>query len=83
MVLSRVRICSERGKKEEQREFNMSKAFYQYGQDKLLKTTLVNPDDALNSLIAVLSSFLGLSMDSKNGKTGMKQRIVFQAKKKR
>ena len=57
MVLSRVRICSERGKKEEQREFNIFKAFYQEGVDKLLKTTLVNPDDALNSLIAVLVVF--------------------------
>ena len=59
MIPNRIRICSERGKKEEQREFNMSKAFYQEGVDKLLKTTLVNPDDALNSLIAVLSSFFG------------------------
>ena len=41
----------------------MSKALYQEGIDKLLKTTFASPDDALDSLRAVLSrSFRELSI---------------------
>ena len=50
-------------RRENGNEFNMSKALYQEGIDKLLKTTFASPDDALDSLRAVLSrSFRELSI---------------------
>ena len=70
-------------RRENGNEFNMSKALYQEGIDKLLKTTFASPDDALDSLRAVLSrSFRELSIKAMVSKTSEKpQRVVCRKEK--
>ena len=64
MMLTSVKIHSwQRREGKNGNEFNICKALYQEGIDKLLKTTFASPDDALDSLRAVLSrSFRELSI---------------------
>ena len=58
-------------------EFNMGKALYQEGVDKLLKTVFISPGDALDSLKAVISrSFREISIKMIDKANDESQRVM-------